>query len=128
MSLKSPLGRVLGLGSAGEGTGHWLAQRLSAIGLVPLTLWFAMSLLALPSLDYYSVAAWVASPLNAVLLVLLVLAAVYHSSLGTQVIAEDYLHAPGPRVAVLTLLKLVHVALAVAGTFAVFLIATRVPL
>jgi len=128
MSLKSPLGRVLGLGSAGTGTEHWLGQRLSAVAMVPLTLWFAVSLLTLPSLDFYSVTAWVAAPLHAVLLILLVVALVYHSSLGTQVVAEDYLHAPGLRVAVLTTLRLLHVGLAVAGIFAVFLIATRAPL
>ncbi|MEQ1801740.1 MAG: succinate dehydrogenase, hydrophobic membrane anchor protein [Gammaproteobacteria bacterium] len=128
MSLKSPLGRVLGLGSAGTGTGHWLGQRLSAVAMVPLTLWFSISLLTLPSVDFYSVAAWVASPVNAVLLILLVVALVYHSSLGTQVVAEDYVHAPGLRVIVLVVLRLLHAALAVAGIFAVFLIATRAPL
>lgn len=128
MSLKSPLGRVLGLGSAGTGTEHWLGQRLSAVAMVPLTLWFAISLLTLPSLDFYSVTAWVAAPLHAVLLILLVVALVYHSSLGTQVVAEDYLHATGLRVTVLTVLRLLHVGLAVAGIFAVFLIATRAPL
>ena len=62
------------------------------------------------------------------LLVLLVVAMVYHSSLGTQVVAEDYIHTPGTRVVVLVLLRLIHIALAVAGVFAVLLIATRVPL
>jgi succinate dehydrogenase / fumarate reductase membrane anchor subunit len=126
MSLKSPLGRVQGLGSAGAGTSHWLGQRLSAVAMVPLTLWFAVSLLMLPAFDFYTVNAWVATPLHAILLSLLVVALVYHSSLGTQVVAEDYLHAPGLRVAVLVVLRLLHVALAVAGVFAVFLIATRV--
>ena len=128
MSLKSPLGRVLGLGSAGTGTEHWLGQRLSAVAMVPLTVWFALSLLALPSLDFYAVTAWVAAPLHAVLLVLLVTALVYHSSLGTQVVVEDYIHTPGPRAVILALLRLVHMALAVAGILAVFLIATRAPL
>ena len=73
--IKSPLGRVLGLGAAGTGTEHFLAQRLTAIALVPLTLWFALSLLSFPSLDFYSVSAWVAGPVNAILLVMLVLAA-----------------------------------------------------
>lgn len=125
MSFKSPLGRVLGLGSAGTGTGHWLAQRLSAVAMVPLTIWFAISLLALPTLDFYTVNAWVAAPLHAILLALLVLAVVYHSSLGAQVVAEDYVHTASLRVMVLVLLRLLHVALAVAGVFAVFLIATR---
>ncbi|MBL8201944.1 MAG: succinate dehydrogenase, hydrophobic membrane anchor protein [Chromatiales bacterium] len=128
MSLKSPLGRVLGLGSAGTGTEHWIGQRISAVAMVPLTLWFAVSLVTLPALDFYSVTAWVSAPLHAVLLILLVVALVYHSSLGTQVVAEDYLHAHGLRVVVLTVLRLLHVGLAVAGIFAVFLIATRAPL
>ncbi len=128
MSLKSPLGRVLGLGSSGTGTEHWLGQRLSAIALVPLTLWFAVSLLAFPALDFYAVTAWVAAPLHAVLLVLLVIALVYHSSLGTQVVVEDYVHAPLQRTLTLIILRLAHIALAVAGILAVFLIATRAPL
>jgi succinate dehydrogenase / fumarate reductase membrane anchor subunit len=128
MSLKSPLGRVLGFGSAGTGTEHFLSQRFSAVALVPLTLWFAVALLMLPSLDFYSVTAWVAAPLHAVLLVLLVLSLVFHSGLGTQVVVEDYVHAPGLRVVVLAVLRLLHFALAVAGIFAVFLIATRASL
>ena len=127
MSLKSPLGRVLGRGSAGTGTEHWLGQRLSAVAMVPLTLWFALSLLALPALDFHAVNGWVAMPLHAVLLVLLLVALVYHSSLGTQVVVEDYVHAPGLRAATLIFLRLSHIVLAVAGIFAVFLIATRPP-
>jgi len=125
MSLKSPLGRVLGLGAAGTGTEHWLAQRLSAVALVPLTIWFAISLVTLGTLDYYTVTAWAAAPLHAILLALLVVTLVYHSSLGTQVVVEDYIHTPGQRVVVLIVLRLLHVVLAVAGVFAVFLIATR---
>jgi len=128
MSLKSPLGRALGLGSSGTGTEQWLGQRLSAIALVPLTLWFALSLLAFPTLDFYAVTAWVSAPLHAVLLVLLVMALVYHSSLGTQVVVEDYVNAPGQRTLTLIILRLVHIALAVTGILAVFLIATRSPL
>ena len=128
MSLKSPIGRALGYGSAGTGTEHWLGQRLSAVAMVPLTLWFALSLLSLRALDFYAVTAWVAAPLHAVLLVLLVLALVYHSSLGTQVVAEDYIHSPGLRAVVLALLRLIHIALAAAGILAVILIATRAPL
>ena len=125
MSLRSPLSRVSGLGASGTGTDHWLAQRLSAVALVPLTVWFAISLLTLPALDFYIVNAWVAVPLHAILLALLVVALVYHSSLGAQVVAEDYVAKPSHRVVVLTLLRLLHVTLAVAGIFAVFLIATR---
>jgi succinate dehydrogenase / fumarate reductase membrane anchor subunit len=124
MSLKSPLGRVLGLGAAGEGPGHWWAQRLSAAALVPLTLWFVVSVAGMDAGNYYVVDAWLSRPLNALLSILLVLAATYHASLGVQVVAEDYIHAPGPRVVVLGLLRLAHVALAVGGVFAVVVVAT----
>lgn len=125
MSLKSPLGSALGLGSAKSGTEHWWAQRLSAVALAPLTLWFAISLLGLPGLDYYSVSAWAAAPVHAILLTLMVIAVVYHSALGTQVVAEDYIHTPGSRIVVLAALRLAHIALAAAGIFSIFLIATR---
>ena len=84
--------------------------------------------LAFPALDFYAVTAWVAAPLHAALLVLLVIALVYHSSLGTQVVVEDYVHAPTLRTLTLIILRLVHIALAVAGVLAVILIATRAPL
>ena len=64
MSLRSPLGRVLGLGSAKDGTAHWWAQRVSAVALIPLTLWFVISLLTLPALDYGTVRVWLAAPLE----------------------------------------------------------------
>lgn len=123
MSLKSPLGRVLGLGAAGEGPGHWWAQRLSAAALVPLTLWFVLSVAGIDAGNYFVVDAWLSRPLNALLAILLVLAATYHASLGVQVVAEDYIHAPGPRAVVLGLLRLAHVALAVGGVFAVVVVA-----
>jgi succinate dehydrogenase / fumarate reductase, membrane anchor subunit len=122
MSLKTPLGRVLGLGSAKSGFHHWWAQRLSAVALVPLTLWFVASLLALPALDHASVSAWLAAPLPAVALTLLVLAMSWHSALGLQVIAEDYVHRKPVRVAVLALIKLLHAAAAVAGVYSILLV------
>jgi succinate dehydrogenase / fumarate reductase membrane anchor subunit len=124
MSLKSPLGRVLGLGAAGEGPGHWWAQRLSAAALVPLTLWFVLSVAGIDAGNYYDVDAWLSRPLNALLAILLVIAVTYHASLGVQVVAEDYIHSPGPRAVVLGLLRLAHVALAVGGVFAVVVVAT----
>lgn len=127
MSLKSPVGRVLGLGAAGEGPGHWWAQRLSAVALVPLTLWFVVSVVRIGASDYYAVDAWLSEPVNALLAVLLVIAMTYHASLGTQVVAEDYVAAPGPRTIVLGLLRLVHVALAAGGILAVVIVATGAP-
>jgi succinate dehydrogenase / fumarate reductase membrane anchor subunit len=119
MGLRSPLGRVIGLGSARSGHGHWWGQRLSAAALVPLGLWFAISLLGMSSLDYWAVSAWVGEPWNAVLLVLLLLALLYHSKLGLQVVIEDYVHHHSAKITVLALVGFAHIVMAVAGVYAV---------
>jgi succinate dehydrogenase / fumarate reductase membrane anchor subunit len=123
MSLRSPLGRVLGTGSAKEGTGHWWAQRVTAVALVPLTVWFVYSLLALPALDYGTVRGWLAAPASAFLTALALAVATYHSYLGTAVIAEDYVHAPGLKVLTLLLLRFAYVLCGGAGLFAILRVA-----
>jgi succinate dehydrogenase / fumarate reductase membrane anchor subunit len=125
MSLRSPLGRVLGLGSAKDGTTHWWAQRVSAVALVPLTVWFLISLLALPSLDYATVRIWLSFPLTGLLTVLLVAVLTYHSYLGTSVVIEDYVHSAGTKVASLLLLRFLYVLVGGASIFAVLRIALR---
>jgi succinate dehydrogenase / fumarate reductase membrane anchor subunit len=125
MSLRSPLGRVLGLGSAKDGTAHWWAQRVSAVALVPLTVWFLISLLALPSLDYATVRIWLSFPLTGLLTVLLVAVLTYHSYLGTSVVIEDYVHSAGTKVASLLLLRFLYVLVGGASIFAVLRIALR---
>jgi succinate dehydrogenase / fumarate reductase, membrane anchor subunit len=123
MSLRSPLGRVLGTGSAKEGTAHWWAQRLSAVALIPLTLWFFFSLLLLPELDFLTVHTWISVPLSSFLAVLLVAVLTYHSYLGTQVVVEDYVHAHGAKLLLLLLLRFVYVLCGGAGIFAILRIA-----
>lgn len=123
MSLRTPLNRVLGLGSAKEGTDHWWNQRMTAIALIPLSLWFVISVASLGSLDYSSIVAWIGAPLNTVLLVLLVTALTYHSMLGVQVVIEDYVHAGWLKLGSLILANFAHVALGTAGVFAVLRIA-----
>ena len=125
MSLQSPLNKVLGLGSAKEGSGHWWAQRLTAVSLVPLTLWFALSLLSLDHGSYASIRSWIADPFHSILLILLVISVVYHSSLGLQVVIEDYIHGAA-KIAVLVVVQFGHVALVVAGIYAVVVIAIGV--
>jgi succinate dehydrogenase / fumarate reductase, membrane anchor subunit len=83
------MGRVLGLGSAKTGTAHWWSQRMTAVALIPLTLWFVVSLLTLRALDYATVRAWLSIPLSSLLAVLLVVVSAYHSYLGTTVVVED---------------------------------------
>ena len=123
MSLRSPLGRVLGAGSARAGTAHWWAQRVSAVALIPLTLWFFWSLLLLPTLDYATVRTWLSVPLSALLAVLLVAVTAYHSYLGTNVVVEDYVHAHGAKLFLLVLLRFLYVLCAGAGIFAILRIA-----
>ncbi|HXC21376.1 MAG TPA: succinate dehydrogenase, hydrophobic membrane anchor protein [Steroidobacteraceae bacterium] len=118
MSLRSPLGRVLGLGSAKDGTAHWWAQRVSAVALIPLTLWFVFSLLTLPAFDYETVHTWLSVPISGFLAVLLVAVLAYHSYLGTIVIVEDYMTA-GMKVLTLLLLRFLYVLCAGAGIFAI---------
>ena len=121
MSLQAPLARVLGLGSAREGTGHWWAQRLTAVGMVPLSLWFIFSMMGVAHGNFEFVTAWIAEPLHAIGMVLLVLTVVYHSSLGTQVVIEDYVHGASG-VVVLIIVRFAHVVLAVAGVYAIIVI------
>jgi succinate dehydrogenase / fumarate reductase membrane anchor subunit len=123
MSLRSPLGRVLGAGSAKQGSAHWWAQRLSAVALIPLTLWFFFSLLLLPELDYLTVHTWISVPLSSFLGVLLVAVLTYHSYLGTQVVVEDYVHANGAKLLLLLLLRFAYVLCGGAGIFAILRIA-----
>jgi succinate dehydrogenase / fumarate reductase, membrane anchor subunit len=128
MSLRSPIGRVLGLGAAKEGVGHWWSQRVTAVALVLLGLWFVATLLRMPTFDYEFVVAWIAVPLNAVLLLLLAGTLIYHSLLGVQVVVEDYVHHHGLKVATMLLLTFAHVTLAALAIFAVLRIAFGAPL
>lgn len=122
-SLRSPLGRVLGSGSAKDGTDHWWSQRISAVALLLLGIWFLISLLQLPTFAYDDVHAWMARPWNGILLLLLFLTLAFHSNLGIRVVIEDYVHQPFSRVASLIVIKFVHVVLAAAAAYAVLKIA-----
>ncbi len=119
MSLRSPLGRVLGLGSAKDGTDHWWAQRVSAAALALLGLWFVISIASLQPLEYAAARGFIGAPLNSVLLILLALTMAYHSYLGLQVVIEDYVHATGAKIAALVTSRFAHVFLAVAAVYAI---------
>jgi len=123
MSLRSPLGRVLGLGSAHSGVHHWWHQRLTSLALVPLTIWFLVSVLALPSLGYETVVAWMSQSGTALLLVLFVVVATWHSQLGVRVVVEDYVHGTGARTLTLVIVTFAHVLIGAAGVFAVLKVA-----
>lgn len=123
MSLRSPLGRARGLGSAKSGTQHWWAQRLTAIALVPLTIWFVISMVAATGGDFASARAFIGNPVSAVLLILLIVATFHHAQLGLQVVIEDYVHTKPVEIALLIAVKGAAIALATAAVFSVLLIA-----
>ena len=123
MSLRSPLGQVLGRGAAKDGVHHWWVQRLTAVALVPLAIWFVVSLLSLPTLSYPAVSAWMGQAWTAVLLILFVLSAAWHSQLGVRVVIEDYVADRGLRTVLLALVGYLHVLAAAAGVFAVLKVA-----
>jgi succinate dehydrogenase / fumarate reductase, membrane anchor subunit len=128
MSLQTPLGRVRGLGAAGNGVHHWWVQRLTAVALVPLGIWLLVSLVSLPSLDFVTLVSWIAGTWTASLLTLFILTASWHSRLGVQVIIEDYVQDEGLKTTGLVLSGFVHVLLAALGVFAVLRIAFGSPL
>jgi succinate dehydrogenase / fumarate reductase membrane anchor subunit len=126
MSLRTPLSEARGLGSAKEGVGHWWNQRLTAIALVPLTLWFGFSVALLGTADYYTVVDWIANPVNAVLLTLLLAVGFWHGALGIQVVIEDYVASEWKKITLLLLVQFAAAVLALAGIFAVLYIALGV--
>lgn len=117
--MRSDFARVRGLGPAHDGVGHWWAQRLTALALVPLTLWFVVSIVSLIGADHATVAEWIGRPLPAVVLVLLIVATFHHAQLGMQVVIEDYVHAEGLKIAMILAVKGLAVVLAVTSLFAV---------
>lgn len=107
MSLRSPLAHARGLGSAKEGIHHWWSQRLTALALIPLGLWFIYSLVVMTGANYTTVIAWLANPLNAVLMLLFIISLYYHAALGLQVVIEDYTKSEWQKIAFLILVKFI---------------------
>ncbi|HLW74652.1 MAG TPA: succinate dehydrogenase, hydrophobic membrane anchor protein, partial [Gammaproteobacteria bacterium] len=112
-----------GLGSAKAGAGHWWGQRVSAVALIPLSLWFAVSVLQLTHADYVVVVNWLHTPYVAVLLSLFLATVFYHAYLGVQVVVEDYVHTEWLKIASLLLIKFACILLAAAGVFTALRIA-----
>ena len=122
--MRSPLGRALGLGSARDGVKDWWLERISAVALVPLTIWFTGSTVIHAGDSYAGVIAWLQMPITTALMVLLLMALFYHIALGLQVVIEDYVHS-GIKFPLLIGMRLSCTALAVAGILATLKIAVE---
>ena len=125
MGSGTQIGRVRGLGSAKGGATHWATERMISLATLPLFVWFVVSLLMLPDLSHGNVVGWLASPLNAVLMLLLVTTTFVHLKQGMQVVFDDYIHNDGTRVLSNVALVFLSVAGGAAAFFAVLQIAFR---
>ena len=121
--MRTPLGRVLGLGSAKEGVEHWWRQRTTALLLVPLTLWFVIAVIGLVGADRAALVAWMHNPMAAVLMILLIAVSFYHAALGLQVVIEDYIHGEAAKLITLVVMRLLCVLFVLRGVLAVLKLA-----
>lgn len=119
MEMRSTLGRVRGLGSSGDGSHHWWIQRLTAVALMPLGIWFIFAALSLVGADYAQFKAWTGHHGNALLLVLFIITAFHHAQLGMQVVIEDYIHGEAVKITSILLVKFVSFMFAVSCILAV---------
>ena len=126
-SFRTPLGRIEGLGAAKAGTFHFWHQRITAVALVPLSVWFVASALAYVGAEQGAVAAFFAGPINAILMALFILAAVYHMSLGLQTIIEDYFHAEGLKLTLVVCVRFASWGIGAASLFALMKLALGTP-
>lgn len=121
MSLRTPLSRVLGLGSAKEGVEHWWWQRLTAVALIPLSIWFVVNALCLVGADYHEARLWATRSLNVTLLIAFVGVLLHHAQLGLQVVIEDYIHNEAWKLTLLLAIKFLSVFLFVGVVVRLFL-------
>jgi len=119
MSLRHPLAKVKGLGSSGEGSHHWWSQRITALLLIPLTVWFMFSMVFHINDNLDDIHQWISQPVVSVLLLIYLPTMFYHAQLGLQVVIEDYIHAEGIKTIILLLSKAVLLLAAIASIFSV---------
>lgn len=122
-TLRTPLGRVRGLGAARGGTHHWWMQRVTSIALLPLTIWLVFTLATMPDSTWQQATAWIGRPFNAVLLLAFLAAAFHHTAAGLQVVIEDYVRGEFARLGGVMLVKGACFLLWLSATLAVLRIA-----
>jgi succinate dehydrogenase / fumarate reductase membrane anchor subunit len=107
LSSKNVIGRVKGLGPSHEGTKHWWFQRITSIALIPLVIWFAISIISVAGLEREFVIAWFGNPFSALALVSITCVGIFHALLGIQVIIEDYVHTEWLKLTTLILVRFI---------------------
>ena len=123
MDYKTPLGKVLGLGSAKSGSHHWWMQRVTAIALIPLGLWCAIAIASVADASYEQITGWISSPLNTLLLISFIISGLYHAMLGIQVVIEDYVQTIWLKIGSILIMKLFLLLLMLAASLATLHIA-----
>jgi succinate dehydrogenase / fumarate reductase membrane anchor subunit len=124
-SIRASSARLRDVGPAHHGAGDWWMQRVTAVALVPLTVWFVASVVSLAGADYRTVALWMGSPVTAVLLILLLLAVFRHAQLGLRVVIEDYVHHEGTKIAGLLAVNGILAILAVGSILSILKLVLR---
>jgi succinate dehydrogenase / fumarate reductase membrane anchor subunit len=119
VDLRTPIARARGLGSAKDGTRHWWMQRITAIALIPLSVWLVGSLVAIGAADHAQTVHWIRSPAVSIALLLTIAALFHHAQLGMQVIIEDYVHAEWKKLTALIAVKLLAITIAATAAFSV---------
>lgn len=122
-TIKSPLARARGLGSAHDGVGHWWHQRITAASNLLLMIWLVWSVVSMSDMGYEAFTGWLAAPVNAILMILAVISVFYHALLGCQVVVEDYFHHEGFKLFKLAGMKMFFIGAGVACVFSILKIA-----
>lgn len=123
MSLETPLHKVQGMGSAHSGVSHFWRQRVTAAALIPLTIWFAVSVLGLIGAHEAATLAFLSQPLNAILMASFVVILLFHMALGIQVVIDDYVHSSGQKLFLMLLMRGFSIAVGATAIFALLRIA-----
>jgi succinate dehydrogenase / fumarate reductase membrane anchor subunit len=123
MSLETPLHKVQGMGSSHSGVSHFWRQRVTAAALIPLSIWFGVSVLGLIGAHEAATLAFLSQPLNAILMAAFVVILLFHMALGIQVVIDDYVHGSGQKLILMLLMRGFSIAAGAAAIFALLRIA-----
>jgi succinate dehydrogenase / fumarate reductase membrane anchor subunit len=123
-SAETPLHKVSGLGASHSGTGHFWRERVTSVILIPLTLWFAFTMLGLAGTNEVTMVQYLARPWNALLMAAFAVTSAYHMSLGLQVVIDDYVHTAGTKIFLLILVRAATIAIIAVSLFALIRIAS----